>query len=96
MRTTSLTSSRFFVLITWTLLVDAPSTTDTLYAGLQLVMPGETAAAHRHTAFACRFIIEGNGGFTAIQGKRIKMHRGDFILTPTWKYHVSTGGSCQL
>ncbi len=68
---------------------DAPNTTDTLYAGLQLVMPGETAPAHRHTAFACRFIIEGDGGFTAIQGKRIKMHRGDFILTPTWRYHVS-------
>ncbi|ORY24552.1 RmlC-like cupin domain-containing protein [Naematelia encephala] len=67
--------------------MNAPCTTDTLYAGLQLVMPGETAPAHRHTAFACRFIIEGNGGFTAIQGKRIKMHRGDFILTPTWRYH---------
>jgi gentisate 1,2-dioxygenase len=50
-------------------------------------MPGETAPAHRHTAFACRFIIEGNGGFTAVHGRRIKMHRGDFILTPTWCYH---------
>ncbi|BEJ14232.1 hypothetical protein CspHIS471_0314060 [Cutaneotrichosporon sp. HIS471] len=67
--------------------MEAPHTTDTLYAGLQLVMPGETAPAHRHTAFACRFIIEGNGGFTAVHGKRIKMHRGDFILTPTWCYH---------
>ncbi|KAK4688411.1 gentisate 1,2-dioxygenase, partial [Tremellales sp. Uapishka_1] len=65
----------------------APNTTDTLYAGLQLVMPGETAPAHRHTAFACRFIIEGNGGYTAVHGKRITMHRGDFILTPTWCYH---------
>jgi gentisate 1,2-dioxygenase len=68
---------------------DAPHTTDTLYAGLQLVMPGETAPAHRHSAFACRFIIEGDGGFTAIHGRRIKMHRGDFILTPTWRYHAS-------
>ncbi|RSH81656.1 uncharacterized protein EHS24_007836 [Apiotrichum porosum] len=67
--------------------MEAPNTTDTLYAGLQLVMPGETAPAHRHTAFACRFIIEGNGGFTAVHGRRIKMHRGDFILTPTWCYH---------
>jgi len=41
--------------------LDAPCTTDTLYAGLQLVMPGETAAAHRHTATAVRFIIEGQG-----------------------------------
>lgn len=50
-------------------------------------MPNETAPAHRHTAFACRFIIEGNGGFTAVHGKRIKMKRGDVILTPTWNWH---------
>jgi gentisate 1,2-dioxygenase len=50
-------------------------------------MPGETAPAHRHTAFAMRFIIEGQGGFTAVQGKRIKMTRGDVILTPTWNWH---------
>ncbi|KAL3475744.1 RmlC-like cupin [Aspergillus californicus] len=66
---------------------DAPFTTDTIYAGLQLVMPNETAKAHRHTAFAMRFIIEGEGGFTAVHGRRIKMQRGDVILTPTWNWH---------
>ncbi|KAH8819182.1 RmlC-like cupin domain-containing protein [Xylogone sp. PMI_703] len=66
---------------------DAPYTTDTLYAGLQLVMPNETAPAHRHTAFAMRFIIEGTGGFTAVHGRRINMTRGDVILTPTWNWH---------
>ncbi|KAI9170554.1 Gentisate 1,2-dioxygenase [Paramyrothecium foliicola] len=66
---------------------DAPFTTDTIYAGLQLVMPNETAPAHRHTAFAMRFIIQGNGGFTAVQGRRIRMNRGDVILTPTWNWH---------
>ena len=65
----------------------APFTTDTLYAGLQLVMPNETAPAHRHAAFAMRFIIEGLGGFTAVHGKRIKMKKGDVILTPTWNWH---------
>lgn len=50
-------------------------------------MPNETAPAHRHTAFAMRFIIEGNGGFTAVHGRRIKMNRGDVILTPTWNWH---------
>jgi gentisate 1,2-dioxygenase len=50
-------------------------------------MPNETAPAHRHTAFAMRFIIEGNGGFTAVHGCRIKMNRGDVILTPTWNWH---------
>jgi len=66
---------------------DAPFTTDTVYAGLQLVMPNETAPAHRHTAFAMRFIIEGNGGFTAVHGRRVNMQRGDVILTPTWNWH---------
>ncbi|KAH7304654.1 RmlC-like cupin domain-containing protein [Rhexocercosporidium sp. MPI-PUGE-AT-0058] len=65
----------------------APFTTDTLYAGLQLVMPNETAPAHRHTAFAMRFIIEGSGGFTAVHGRRITMKTGDVILTPTWNWH---------
>jgi gentisate 1,2-dioxygenase len=50
-------------------------------------MPHETAPAHRHTAFAMRFVIEGSGGFTAVHGKRIKMNRGDVILTPTWNWH---------
>lgn len=66
---------------------DAPYTTDTIYGGLQLVMPNETAPAHRHTAFACRFIVEGQGGFTAVHGNRINMQRGDLILTPTWNWH---------
>lgn len=50
-------------------------------------MPNEVAPAHRHTAFAMRFIIEGSGGFTAVHGKRINMEQGDVILTPTWHYH---------
>ena len=50
-------------------------------------MPNETARAHRHTAFAMRFIIEGQGGFTAVHGRRIQMQRGDVILTPTWNWH---------
>lgn len=50
-------------------------------------MPGETAPAHRHVAFAMRFIIEGTGGFTAVQGNRITMQRGDVILTPSWNWH---------
>lgn len=50
-------------------------------------MPNETAPAHRHTAFAMRFIIEGQGGFTAVHGRRIKMQRGDVILTPTMNWH---------
>ena len=50
-------------------------------------MPNEVAPAHRHMAFAMRFIIEGQGGFTAVQGQRIAMQRGDVILTPSWNWH---------
>lgn len=65
----------------------APCTTDTIYGGLQLVLPHETAPAHRHVAFALRFIIEGSRGFTAVNGEKIMMERGDVILTPSWQWH---------
>ncbi|WP_246791361.1 gentisate 1,2-dioxygenase [Bradyrhizobium commune] len=61
--------------------------TDTLYAGLQLILPGEIAPAHRHTQSALRFVLEGEGGFTAVSGERTTMHRGDLILTPYWTWH---------
>lgn len=61
--------------------------TTSLYAGLQLILPGEIAPAHRHTMAALRFIIEGTGAYTAVEGERTVMHPGDFILTPSWTYH---------
>ncbi|OAP60200.1 hypothetical protein AYL99_05202 [Fonsecaea erecta] len=64
-----------------------PFTTDTVYAGLQLINPGETAPAHRHRSFALRFIIEGSRGFTAVEGERMYMEPGDVILTPQWQWH---------
>ena len=66
---------------------DTSQITDTLYAGLQLILPGEVAPTHRHTASALRFIIEGTGAYTAVEGERTTMHPGDFILTPSWTYH---------
>ncbi|HZO93687.1 MAG TPA: cupin domain-containing protein [Candidatus Baltobacteraceae bacterium] len=65
----------------------APHTTDTLYAGLQLILPGEVARAHRHVAFALRFIVEGDAAYTAVGGEKVTMRRGDVILTPSWEYH---------
>jgi gentisate 1,2-dioxygenase len=62
-------------------------TTSSLYAGLQLVMPGEIAETHRHVASALRFVIESEGGYTTVNGERIVMHPGDFILTPSWCWH---------
>ena len=62
-------------------------TTSTLYAGLQLILPGETAPAHRHTASALRFMIEGEGAFTNVDGERTTMRPGDFVITPNWAWH---------
>lgn len=63
------------------------SITKSLYAGLQLILPGEVAPSHRHNQSALRFIIEGSGAFTAVDGERTQMHPGDFILTPQWRWH---------
>lgn len=63
------------------------SITATLYAGLQLIMPGEVAPSHRHNQSALRFIVEGKGAFTAVDGERTPMNEGDFILTPQWRWH---------
>jgi gentisate 1,2-dioxygenase len=61
--------------------------TQTLYAGLQLIMPGEVAPAHRHTASAIRFIIDGEGAYTSVEGERSYMAPGDFVLTANWAAH---------
>lgn len=61
--------------------------TGSLYAGFQLILPGEVAPAHRHTQSALRFIVEGSGAYTAVDGERTTMHPGDFIITPSWAWH---------
>lgn len=67
--------------------VGQSKTTSTLYAGLQLILPGETAPAHRHTPSALRFMLEGKGAFTAVGGERTTMRAGDFVITPAWAFH---------
>ena len=61
--------------------------TQSLYAGLQLILPGEVAPSHRHTQSALRFIVEGSGAYTAVDGERTTMRPGDFIITPSWTFH---------
>jgi gentisate 1,2-dioxygenase len=61
--------------------------TQSLYAGLQLVLPGEVTPSHRHVTSAIRFVIESENGYTAVEGERTSMHPGDFVLTPSWTYH---------
>ncbi len=61
--------------------------TTSLYAGLQLVLPGEVAPAHRHSQTALRFVLDGNGAHTTVDGERTIMHYGDFVITPPWAWH---------
>jgi gentisate 1,2-dioxygenase len=65
----------------------AAAATATLYAGMQLILPGEVARAHRHTPAALRVIVEGRGAYTAVEGERCVMEPGDLILTPPWFWH---------
>jgi len=67
---------------------------DSLYAGLQMLLPGECAPAHKHSPSALRFVIEGKGGgWTAVSGEKSYMNPGDFVITPsdTWHDHGHDG-----
>jgi len=61
--------------------------TTTLFAGLQAILPNEIAPTHRHTPNALRFIVEGEGAYTAVDGERTTMRPGDFVMTPGWTWH---------
>jgi gentisate 1,2-dioxygenase len=61
--------------------------TQSLYAGLQIILPGEIAPAHRHSPSALRFVVEGEGAYTSVEGERVPMQAGDFIVTANWNWH---------
>jgi gentisate 1,2-dioxygenase len=61
--------------------------TPSIYIGLQLILPREIAPNHRHTPSAVRFVVEGEGGFTIVDGEKLPMQRGDLILTPSLLWH---------
>lgn len=62
-------------------------TTHTIIAGVQKILPGEIATMHRHTPDALRFIIEGQGAYTVVEGEKVALAPGDFVLTPNWCLH---------
>src|SRR3984893_540765 len=65
--------------------------TTSLFAGVQMVVPGDVAPAHRHSQSALRFVLEGKGATTAVDGERTAMEPGDFVITrsPTWRAHAN-------
>ena len=61
--------------------------TTSLFAGVQMVVPGDVAPAHRHSQSALRFVLEGHGAATAVDGERTLMEPGDFVITPSMTWH---------
>jgi gentisate 1,2-dioxygenase len=67
--------------------------TPSIYIGMQLILQGETAPNHKHSPSAVRFVVEGEGGFTIVEGEKCPMEPGDLILTPSglWHEHGHSG-----
>lgn len=69
-----------------------------LYSGLQVMQPGELASAHAHSHSALRFIMEGEGAYTVVDGHKMTLGANDFVLTPngTWHEHgvAEDGTTC--
>ncbi|MET8350790.1 cupin domain-containing protein [Micromonospora sp. NPDC005206] len=65
----------------------APYATPTLWAAIQYLNPRESAPEHRHSQNAFRFVVEGEGVWTVVDGDPVAMRRGDFLLTPGWHFH---------
>jgi gentisate 1,2-dioxygenase len=61
--------------------------TNTLFAGVQMILPGEVAPAHRHVSSAIRFVLDGDGAYTAVEGEKAYMSPGDFVITANWAPH---------
>lgn len=73
-------------------------TTHTFWASLQVILPGEVATTHRHSASALRFIMRGSGATTTVDGTRYPMSAGDLVLTPagTWHDHIHNGDALMM
>ncbi|HSZ42447.1 MAG TPA: cupin domain-containing protein [Trebonia sp.] len=70
-----------------------PFATPTLWAAIQYLMPGENAPEHRHTQHAFRFVIEGEGVWTVVNGDPVAMRRGDFLPQAGWAWHAHTNAT---
>jgi gentisate 1,2-dioxygenase len=69
-----------------------PFATSTLWGAFQYLGPRESAPAHRHSPGAIRFVIEGEGAWTTVDGDACDMTPGDLVLTPSWCWHDHKNG----
>jgi gentisate 1,2-dioxygenase len=81
------TSERRYIRLVNPGLGDRKLTAHTMLFGFQLIQPGEVAPAHRHTMTAFRFVLQGKGAFTNVDGEKMLMEPGDLIRTPQWSWH---------
>jgi len=74
-------------------MAETEMTSHTLLLSFQLIQPGEVAPAHRHSMAAIRFILQGKGAYTNVDGQKMVMEDGDLILTPQgcWHEHAQEG-----
>lgn len=72
-----------------------PFATPTLWAAIQYLMPGEDAPEHRHTQHAFRFVLEGEGVWTVVNGDPVHMSRGDFLPQGGWNWHAHHNGATE-
>ena len=71
----------------------SPFATPTLWAAIQYLLPGEDAPEHRHTQHAFRFVLEGDGVWTVVDGDPVPMNRGDFLPQAGWNWHAHHNAS---
>ena len=84
---------RVLILANPSLDTETARATPTIYLGMQLIKPGEVAPNHKHSPSAIRFVMEGDGGYTVVEGEKLPMEPGDLILTPAglWHEHGHSG-----
>lgn len=71
-------------------------TVRTLVVAFQMIKPGEHARAHWHTPNAMRLILDaGPGCYTVVDGVKLPMQTGDFLITPggCWHSHYNEGNA---
>lgn len=74
-------------------LAGLPFATGTLWGAIQYLNPRESAPAHRHSAAAIRFVLQGQGVWTTVNGEACPMSRGDLVLTPSMTWHEHHSGA---
>ena len=72
-----------------------PFASPTLWGAIQCLNPHESAPSHRHSPGAIRFVIQGDGVWTTVNGDACDMHPGDLVLTPSWTWHDHNNNSDQ-